>query len=218
MRLLSILAWAVLTTAHIEMTYPAPFRSKYNRYSTDIDDKITDPLESDGLDFPCKGYHALMDKPQGRSVATWQLGQTYTVSLEGHNSYKIGSCQLSLSYNKGRNWTAIQSYIGGCPLKPHWQFTLPADASTGHALFAWTWFNRLGKQEMWMNCAHVTIQKSTLSPNRTSLPFHKRPKMFVANVGNNCTTLQNLDVQFPSPGPDVVSDSDKTAAPVGDCM
>ncbi|KAG5981513.1 hypothetical protein E4U55_002868 [Claviceps digitariae] len=219
MRLLSFVALATLATAHVEMTYPAPFRSKYNNYSnsTDIDYSMTTPLDAGGINFPCKGYHALMNKPQGRSVATWQPGQTYTATLEGTATHQGGSCQFSLSYDEGVTWTVVQSYIGGCPLTPSWRFSVPADAPAGEALFAWTWFNRIGNREMYMNCAHVTIGYPQLPASRSIDPWDTRPKLFVANVGNRCSTAEGVDVQFPSPGPNVVMRSDKTADPVGDC-
>ncbi|KAG6095493.1 hypothetical protein E4U30_002429 [Claviceps sp. LM220 group G6] len=217
MRFLSILALAALTAAHMEMKYPAPFLSKYNVHSTQIDYSMTSPLFASGANFPCKGYHSVLNTPQGRSVANWKTGQPYTVTLEGSATHDGGSCQLSLSYDKGQTWKVIQSFIGGCPLTPNWPFVVPADAPTGEALFAWSWFNRIGNREMYMNCAHVTIESSKPPTGGASFPWSKRPNVFVANVNNGCRTLEMADVVFPEPGPDVKKGSDKLADPVGNC-
>ncbi|KAG6008268.1 hypothetical protein E4U21_004730 [Claviceps maximensis] len=217
MRLFSIVALAGLATAYVEMTYPPPFRSRFNRYSTNIDYNMTTPLAHDGSNFPCKGYHSLFDTPQGHSVATWQQGRSYTISLEGTTANQGGSCQLSMSYNNGKDWNVLHSFIGGCPQNPSWSFNVPGDAPPGEALFAWTWFNRFGDRDMYMNCAHVTIQGTPLEPHRALFPLNHRPKMFVANVGNNCVTPDYMNVRFPAPGPELIEWSDHLADPIGDC-
>ncbi|QPG95430.1 hypothetical protein C2857_000635 [Epichloe festucae Fl1] len=226
---LSVLGgFAALTAAHMQMSYPPPFRSRHNPYTdtTDTDYSMTSPLESSGSDFPCKGYHALLDTPQGRSVAAWRAGQSYNITVEGSATHGGGSCQVSLSYDRGGSWRALRSYVGGCPLSPAWAFTLPGDAPSGEALVAWSWFNRLGNREMYMNCAHVTVlgrqqqQQQQVVRRRApplSDPLGARPAMFVANVGNGCGTLEGADVLFPHPGPDVDYVSQKMARPVGNC-
>ncbi|KAH8168763.1 hypothetical protein LIA77_10889 [Sarocladium implicatum] len=90
-----------LASAHMEMTNPAPLRSKYNPFTTDVDFDMTNPLKTDGSNFPCKGYQSLLDTPQGASVALWQPGETHTLSLAGSALHGGGSCQASLSYDRG---------------------------------------------------------------------------------------------------------------------
>jgi hypothetical protein len=237
--LLSVFATSAL--GHMEVTYPPPFRSRYNPYTTDIDYSMTNPLSSSGSDFPCKGYHSLMGTAQGKSVATWQAGRSYSFSLTGSATHNGGSCQASLSYDRGATWTVIKSYIGNCPLRSDWPFTLPNDTPSGSALFAWSWWNQIGNREMYMNCAHVTIgaardatadafdeiDEEEFDPHNEEVdeieeraptdPYASRPRMFVANVGNGCSTLELYDVLFPKPGPDVANESSKTAKPVGSC-
>jgi hypothetical protein len=224
---------ASTASAHMEVTNPPPFRSKNNPHTTDIDYSMTNPLSQSGSDFPCKGYHSLLDTPQGASVADWQPGGTYSFSLAGSATHNGGSCQVSLSYDRGSTWTVIHSYIGNCPLRPDWSFTLPNDTPSGSALWAWSWWNNLGNREMYMNCAHVTIGggrtnelgdvevdadfNATIAERGPNDPFASRPKMFVANVGNGCSTVETFDVEFPNPGPDVSNESSKTGAPVGSC-
>lgn len=209
---------AALAAAHMQMSYPPPFRSQYNPYTTSIDYDMTNPLAASGSNYPCKGYHSLLNTPQGRSVATWSAGGTYNFSLVGSATHNGGSCQASLSYDQGRTWKVVHSYIGGCPLTPTWPLTLPNDAPSGEALFAWSWFNQIGNREMYMNCAHVTIQGRQQRRKRSPAdPFNSRPNIFVANVGNGCGTLEGADVLFPKPGPDTDNISKKTAKPVGTC-
>ncbi|KAL2753486.1 hypothetical protein ACRALDRAFT_1072041 [Sodiomyces alcalophilus JCM 7366] len=215
---------ATMAQAHMEMIWPPPFRSKHNPHSTDIDYSMTSPLEADGSNFPCKGYHSLIDTAQGKPVAQWQPGQSYNFTIGGTANHRGGSCQASLSYDGGKTWTVIHSYIGNCPLTPTWDFVLPVDTPTGDALFAWSWFNKVGNREMYMNCAHVTIgdggDRSAASKSAVSDAasfVSKRPAMFVANVANGCSTLEGTDLEFPEPGPEVTENSSNTAGPAGGC-
>lgn len=217
--LISLISIICAVQAHMQMSSPAPFRSKHNPYTTNVDYDMNGPLSSNGGNFPCKGYHKLLDTPQGRSVATWYPGGNYTFSVEGGATHAGGSCQASLSYDRGRTFTVVWSYIGRCPLKTNWPFTLPNDTPAGEALFAWTWFNNIGNREMYMNCAHVTIGARDQDDEQQSPsdPFGSRPSIFVANVGNGCSTLEGSDVKFPKPGPDLSLDSGRTAPPRGSC-
>ncbi|KAH7142736.1 hypothetical protein B0J13DRAFT_585448 [Dactylonectria estremocensis] len=211
------LGLAGLAQAHMEMTYPAPFKSKYNPYAgSDIDYSMTSPLAGDGSNFPCKGYQSLLGTAAGAPTVTWNAGQLYNMSIAGGADHGGGSCQASLSFDKGKTWTVIQSYIGNCPLSPSssFRFTLPVDTPAGVALFAWSWFNRIGNREMYMNCAAITVRAGRGTP---STPLSKRPAMFVANVGNGCGTTEMVDLMFPNPGPGVDFTSSNTGPPVGQC-
>ncbi|KAM3506902.1 hypothetical protein MY10362_002089 [Beauveria mimosiformis] len=220
----ALMGFVSLTAAHMQLKNPPPFRSKHNPYTTNVDWNMNGPLQASGANFPCKGYHRLLNTPQGRSVATWKAGGSYTFSVEGSATHNGGSCQVSLSYDGGKTFTAIQSYVGGCPLKSTWPFTLPNDTPAGEALFAWSWFNNLGNREMYMNCAHVTIQPrdgaaaaGEVGESSPADPFASRPAMFTANVNNGCSTVETFDVLFPQPGPDVENISRKTSPPRGKC-
>lgn len=216
-----VLALAGLATAHMQMSSPPPFRSKYNPYTTSVDYDMNNPLPDSGAAYPCKGYHKLLNTNQGRSVANWTAGEAYSISLEGSATHQGGSCQVSLSYDAGASFTVIRSFVGGCPLTAKWDFTLPADTPAGDALFAWSWFNQIGNREMYMNCAHVTVQGggpgNSSSSSSEPAAWASRPSIFVANVNNGCGTVEGSDVMFPNPGPDVSNISKKTAKPVGSC-
>ncbi|EGR50937.1 uncharacterized protein TRIREDRAFT_76065 [Trichoderma reesei QM6a] len=210
----AVLGLATAVHGHMEMKDPPPFRSKYNpNAGQDIDYSMTAPLQASGADYPCKGYQKLLGTPAGKSVATWAPGGSYGFTITGSANHGGGSCQASLSYDQGKTWKVIHSYIGGCPPQQdsNWNFTVPTDAPAGDALFAWTWFNQIGNREMYMNCAAVTIGGS--SKKRAASALADRPDMFVANVGNGVCTYEGKDVLFPNPGSDVDNKSQGTAPP-----
>jgi hypothetical protein len=201
---------AGLAHAHMEMTSPAPFRSKFNKHVTNIEYTMNSPL---GV-FPCKGFHSDLGTPAGASVATWQSGSQQSFTVTGGASHGGGSCQASLSYDGGKTFKVIHSYIGNCPVngESSLSFTVPAEAPGGEAIFAWTWFNKIGNREMYMNCAAVTIEGSGAG-------LDALPDIFVANVAaaGGCATSEGTDVLFPNPGPSVDNTSAGTGAPVGSC-
>lgn len=54
----------------------------------------------------------------------------------------------------GKSFGVIHSVIGGCPLAFDYTFTVPAGVPAGkNVLLGWTWFNKVGNREMYMNCA-----------------------------------------------------------------
>ncbi|KLJ05434.1 DNA-directed RNA polymerase [Blastomyces silverae] len=182
--------------AHMEMRQPYPFRSKFNPKNGpgDIDYSNTSPLAANGGDFPCKGYH---QDPRTGSTATYNAGGTYTMDITGSAAHGGGSCQLALSYDNGATWKVIKSMMGGCPLTTSYSFQIPTDAPSGDALFAWSWFNLVGNREMYMNCAPVTIVGGNGG-------ISYLPNLFIANVGNGCSTKEGKETVFVNPGSNVV--------------
>lgn len=219
----TFLALAATVSAHMEMSYPPPLKSKFNPFANgDVDYSNTSPLSADGSNYPCKGYQSLLGTAAGASVATFAPGQNGNITIVGGAYHDGGSCQISLSYDKGQSFTVIQSIQGECPLAAggSFDFTIPADAPAGtDVLFAWTWFNEVGNREMYMNCASVTIggggSKKRDMEKRAA--FSSRPGVFKANVGNGCGTEPGKDVTFPNPGPDVKINGNNFAAPTGTC-
>lgn len=199
---------------HMEMVKPLPIRSAKDPNATNPDYDYVSPLNPSGSNYPCKGYHT----DEFRAAAEYQAGQSYTMEIGGGAAHQGGSCQLSLSYDNGGSFSVIKSMIVGCPLTTTYDFTIPADAPSGDVLFAWSWFNKVGNREMYMNCAFVTISGSSsklrsrsgrsprLDQRQNSTPnFGSAPSIFIANVQGpgNCMTTEGKDVQFPSPGEDV---------------
>ncbi|POR36868.1 Uncharacterized protein TPAR_02934 [Tolypocladium paradoxum] len=212
----AVLGLATFAKAHMEMKNPPPFRSAFNPYTgDDIDYDMISPLNSDGSNFPCKGYNKLLGTPLGRPVATWIPGQSYSMTITGRTPHKGGSCQASVSFDGGNSFKVIHSYIGNCPVlgDSSYRFTLPSDTPSGEMLFAWTWYNNEGNRELYMNCAAITVKASSGKRRDASDSLSSRPAMFVANIGNGVCTFEGTDVDFPQPGPDVTRNSRRPHAP-----
>lgn len=211
---------ASTATAHMQMSKPYPLRSPLNKDQKGQKDySYTNPLSTSGSDFPCKGYADDDFQP----TANYKPGGDYEIKLAGSATHKGGSCQIALSYDKGKTFHVIKSIIGGCPIDKEYKFSVPSDAPNGDALLAWTWFNKVGNREMYMNCAQVKVGGSdkrdieegqiddehsgnaTMHAAQGSTPFKELPDIFIANIDGpgKCTTEEGKDVNFPKPGDDV---------------
>ncbi|KAI9783104.1 MAG: hypothetical protein M1839_004273 [Geoglossum umbratile] len=233
--------WLGPSAAHMAMAQPPSINYKTNPnviYGVENYD-YTSPLSPSGSDFPCKGELKYMGTQAGASVANYAPGGTFTIKLDGQATHSGGSCQASLSYDKGATFTVIKSWVGDCPhAQPSADQTftgqIPSNAPSGEVVFAWTWFNELGNREMYMNCAIVTIgggkrrrrfpEDIPGSSNGTANDLAPRaglsgPGIFIANVGNGCTTVASKDVVFPSPGSTIQygGSADLRVDPSGTC-
>ncbi|KAI1434937.1 hypothetical protein GGR50DRAFT_355511 [Xylaria sp. CBS 124048] len=201
------------TVAHMNMKDPAPlgYKNNPNTQEANKDYSLTSPIS--GAQYPCKGYLKFLGTPDGAAVATYAPGQSYTMSVEGGAFHNGGSCQLSLSYDKGTTFTVIKSFIGNCPTSSGgtFGFTVPSDAPEGDdVVFAWTWVNKTGNREFYMSCAVVNIKagaaKRAIATNeKRDVAFADRPEVFKANLGGDdkYCTKEGIDTVFPEPGPDV---------------
>ncbi len=215
-------AWLLLlplTAAHVQMAWPLPLRSSLDpAVPADLRDyDMRAPLAPDGSNFPCKGYHTA---GSARSSARFDAGSRYSVAFDGSATHLGGSCQLSLSYDGGASFRVVKSIIGGCPLRAGYDFTVPAFAPSGDALFAWTWLNHDGNREFYMNCAAVEIRGGR---EASTAAFARLPTIWVANVArvNQCRLPEGTNAVFPSPGPDVEYGdgmSRTSAVTAGDCQ
>jgi hypothetical protein len=190
----SLLAAVASVSAHMDVQSPAPLRSKFNTLYADgnIDYNMLSPLASDGSNFPCKGYQTDVPSVSG-AVTTLKAGEPLTVQMEGSATHGGGSCQFSLSYDNGKTFGVIKSIVGGCPLSANYTVDIPADVPSGsNALLSWTWFNKVGNREMYQNCIAVDIA----GKDGGSIEL---PKMFEANIGNGCTTVEGTEVDFANP-------------------
>ncbi|TYJ55791.1 hypothetical protein B9479_003569 [Cryptococcus floricola] len=196
--LFSSLLAASSALAHIQMAWPYPLHSALNPATPEAlkDYSMTSPLVTDGT-YPCKGFITTADDMG--SNAEWSAGSTINYTLVGTATHGGGSCQLSMSYDNGDTWSVIFSQIGGCPDSTSMttDVTIPSDAPSGQALFAWGWFNLQGNREMYHNCAPVTITNGGSGLTNTD----DYPTPFVANADvNDCVTIENTAVVFPNPG------------------
>ena len=199
------------------------------------------PLNADGSNFPCKAT-----SNSGGTVTNMAIGATQKLSFLGESVHGGGSCQVSLTTDtpatKSSKWMVIHSIQGGCPARNQagnigadnsasapdpdtYDFSIPAGINPGAYTLAWTWFNKVGNREMYMNCASIKVtgaaNKREASLNETQEYAYPDiseratpsfPDMFVANIpATDCTTAQGSDVKFPDPGASVEMASANTA-------
>jgi hypothetical protein len=203
---------ASAVNAHMIMSSPVPYGK---------DTLNNSPLAADGSDFPCKLRSGTYDVTEENKIA---IGESYPLTFQGSATHGGGSCQISLTTDrapsKSTEWKVIKSFEGGCPanvdgnlsggstmVDPYtFNFTIPEGIEAGKYTLAWTWFNRIGNREMYMNCAPVTVTGGSSKRSHRVPVVEKRtanfPPMFVANV-NGCTTKESVDIRFPQPGDDV---------------
>ncbi|KAJ9069634.1 hypothetical protein DSO57_1016446 [Entomophthora muscae] len=136
--------------AHMEMTEPAPRRSKYHKGYNNVDYDMTSPLGG-RFSYPCRGF------PSGPVSKKYTAGQDIQVNLGGSATHKGGHCQFALSFN-GKDFVTIHTVFGTCP-QPERSFSvqIPQNFPNGKAVFAWVWNNREGNRELYMNCADIEI-------------------------------------------------------------
>jgi hypothetical protein len=213
---IAISALAASASGHILMHYPVPFgKATLN----------TSPLEP--ADFPCKqrqGVYAV------DTMNTWNAGQTQNVSFMGTAVHGGGSCQFSITTDpepdENSQWKVIQSVIGGCPtaltdvnfpedpkvqptdspVPDQFPVTMPADIPEGRYTFAWTWNNKVGNREFYMNCAPIQVGGGSgkASTQSAAKALSALPDMFVSNLpATQCTTDSNKNFVYPDPGQNV---------------
>ncbi|KAL9076077.1 MAG: hypothetical protein Q9161_001124 [Pseudevernia consocians] len=168
------------------------------------------------------------------------IGAPQTLSFLGESVHGGGSCQISLTTDtpatKSSKWMVIHSIEGGCPAKgvagnlgadnsasapdpDTYSYSIPTGIAPGAYTLAWTWFNKVGNREMYMNCASIKVtgrsNKRDTYLNETDLAIPELagrdtpsfPAMFVANIPtSDCLTADSKDVQFPDPGTSVEKD------------
>lgn len=134
---------------HMAMKNPPPRGSKYNPNENKIDYSLTSPLGPD-RPFPCGG------KPKRNSVKTYKAGETIKVEFDGAAPHNGGHCQFALSKDD-KKFIVIQTILDRCPLSLSEQIKIPDNTPSGEFTFAWTWINRTGNREYYMNCADITI-------------------------------------------------------------
>lgn len=191
-----------------------------------IDSLNNSPLNADGSDFPCKLRSDTYAYTEATLQAnTFHVGDSPLLSFNGSATHGGGSCQVSLTTDlepsKNSQWMVIHSIEGGCPANvtgnleggadtvdpTTFHFTIP-DIAEGRYSLAWTWLNRIGNREFYMNCAPVLILPKSGSKKREAKSLSPRtdfPELFVANI-NGCMTSEGVDIRYPNPGDSVEYD------------
>ncbi|KAK0615855.1 hypothetical protein B0T17DRAFT_470722, partial [Bombardia bombarda] len=214
--------FAALSNAHMIMSSPQPFA---------VPAVHNGPLLKDGTDFPCQAVGGTYSAAGVSNVLP--LGSSQNLAFIGQAVHGGGSCQVSITYDtaptKNSVWKVIHSIEGGCPAKNTpgnmgesssavdpftYQYPIPDDIPTGNATIAWTWLNKIGDREFYMNCAPVTLTGS--SGDKAN--WEALPDMLVANIGNGCTTQEQFDYKYQNPGKSVDNfASSELRFPVGNC-
>lgn len=237
-----LLGLAPCISAHMIMKTPSPFAPGSLNNS---------PLDASGSDYPCKQRPGVYGPPASKNVMP--IGSPQTLSFTGSATHGGGSCQIALSKDlaptKESSFKVILSIEGGCPAAAagniggdpngsgasQFQFSIPEDVEPGSYTLAWTWFNKVGNREMYMNCAPITvtggskkrdIDNTTAAYELDDNILGKRaldslPDMFKANIGQvsgDCHTAESVDLQFPDPGKTVQKHgSGPLGPPTGSC-
>lgn len=212
----AISALTASASAHIIMNYPTPFG---------VSTLNSAPLAP--ADFPCKqrnGVYAITAMNQ------WNAGETKQVSFNGTAVHGGGSCQFSITTDenptKDSQWKVIQSNIGGCPtsqtdenfperpgdplkveVPDKFPVTMPSSIPEGRYTFAFTWINKVGNREFYMNCAPIQVGSGSGKASTASAAqaLSALPDMFVANLPREeCQTKEKEDFVYPEPGQNVV--------------
>jgi hypothetical protein len=201
----AFLALAASVSGHITMGSPKPF---------DWEDSATSQSPLVPAQFPCK-------QPSGKYAYTtmnkYKAGENMAVTLIGGATHGGGSCQFSITTDKkptkDSQWKVLFSQIGGCPfgpsevnksdnkndVNPDFNVPIPKDLPSGQYTMAWTWNNKLGNREFYMNCAPIEITGG--GSGDVSKVLGSLPDMFTINLPETqCELASGQDALYPNPG------------------
>jgi hypothetical protein len=209
---LAVAALFAGSNAHMRMKSPAPFPSQSQSIASQ-NGAVNGPLLEDGSNFPCK--YTGPETYSGGPVNTYAKGATATLETIGSAVHGGGSCQISITYDtqptKDSVWKVIHSIEGGCPARNQagnlpanadfenpdtYQFTIPEDIPSGQGVIAWTWFNRIGNREFYMNCGSVEIT----GDGGDQASYDALPDMLVLNIAGHGLTTEGNDFIFANAG------------------
>lgn len=197
-------------SAHMKLAHPTPFS---------IVPFDNGPLAPE--DFPCKKRSGYVVS----EMTQWDAGTTQQVSFMGAAVHGGGSCQFSITTDpeptEESQWKVIHSVIGGCPAATDanlpgnaesfvagtFPVTMPSNIPDGRYTFAWSWVNKVGFREFYMECAPIQVGSGSGSASTASVAsaLSALPDMFVVNLPNTeCKSTEGEDFNYPDPGQSVV--------------
>ncbi|KAK1828056.1 hypothetical protein QBC39DRAFT_290237 [Podospora conica] len=206
------------SNAHMIMNTPTP----YNHHKSSPLVQV-DPL-GPSLPFPCQGLSTIESTTPLTAGATQRVAFTGGAQHGGGSCQFSVTYEYPPPADKSK-WKTIYTLIGGCPVSAagnlpaaapdadgradspqcgndsgvecvrEFRVPIPKGLPSGNATFAWTWFNKVGNRELYMNCAPVTIAGGAADTTF----FDALPEMFVANVAGECTTGNGV-LNIPNPG------------------
>ncbi|KAK4228659.1 hypothetical protein QBC38DRAFT_361402 [Podospora fimiseda] len=209
---------ALSTTHHLFFLFTLLFSAVPRLYALDLafflQHDNSRPLRPDGSDYPC-GQSLVQDTTAREVLVGERLNNiTDLISVGKLSSKTSGSCQISITLDntptKNSVFKVLKTIASGCPLaRPDdtlpasYSFKIPRNfPSMAGAVIALTWFPTDDNSfpTMHMECIHVQFQGAK-EPATNTAAFDSLPNMFVANIGNRCSTGDNTNlVNFPEKG------------------
>ncbi|KAK5675081.1 hypothetical protein LTS10_012155 [Elasticomyces elasticus] len=190
-----------IAQAHLIISSPVP----YGKDSLDNSPLIDAKPGTSGSNFPCKLRTGGYDITTENHITA---GEDQTLSFIGSASHGGGTCQLALSSSRTPDhtseWKAFQIYEGGCPVNgdgndgtSNFTYTVPTGIKNGEYSLAWTWYNRVGNRELYMNCAPVTVTGGSESSDF----YDSLPNTYVINQPTSeCSSVESSNQLIPNPG------------------
>ena len=213
-------AFSLLGAAHGHMVINTPYPYNLHKSSPLLQ---VNPLGAD-FPFPCQGVSTI-EETTSIKAGDSQLVKFTGGAQHGGGSCQFSLTYEYPPPKDKSKWKTIYTLIGGCPVSAagnlppatpdqdgransaqcgndsgtecirQFNIPIPNDIPNGNATFAWTWFNKIGNRELYMNCAPVTISGGSSS----TAFFDSLPQMFVANIPGECTTNNGV-LNIPNPG------------------
>ena len=177
MKIIYILTSLLGINCHISMINPPSRRNQASSYYVSqglVNYNLRSPLNvsPDFFTFPCKGF------PQGPSVSTFN-GNNIQVTLEGTAVHGGGHCQFGISYDDS-NFIVLKTVLNSCLLDSMtYDFDLPENAPGGKMTVFWSWVNRVGNREYYMECTDVTVNNGNSANDFAEL---KGTELLVVNL------------------------------------
>lgn len=146
---------------HMFMRDPPSRKNKYSSYYMsirDVDYNIMSPLNTEGYSFPCKGF------AKGPSTKVIH-GKSVDIILEGTATHEGGHCQFGISYDN-INFLVLKTVMSNCLLNSKsYTFNVPDNTPNGDVTIFWTWVNKIGNREYYMDCADITLNTGNKKVN-----------------------------------------------------
>ncbi|KAI5458987.1 hypothetical protein BGZ63DRAFT_338411, partial [Mariannaea sp. PMI_226] len=177
------------------------------------------------LSFPCQNPKPTTEKVTTVTAGSTTLVKFQGSAVHGGGSCQFSVAYGDTPPSDASQWKTIYTIIGGCPAEAQGniqdlgtdpagrvtgtecgndsgtecvrQFNIPVpkQMKNGKAIFAWTWFNKIGNREMYMNCAPIKI----VGGSGDESVLNSLPSIFQANIPGQCTTGNGV-LGFPDPG------------------
>ncbi|KAH7121896.1 hypothetical protein B0J13DRAFT_532024 [Dactylonectria estremocensis] len=182
------------------------------------------PLTADLWPWPCQGMHDIEEVTTVTAGST-QTVRFWGSAVHGGGSCQFSIAYGDIPPDDISEWHTIYTIIGGCPAKAvgnvpttetdmhgrengpqcgndsgtectrQFIIPIPKQMKNGPAIFAWTWFNKIGNREMYMTCAPVKVVGGT----GDEAFIDSLPPIFRANIPGECTSGDGI-IGFPDPG------------------